>query len=143
VGLPGDSRESIRRTIDFAKDLDTETIQVSIAHAYPGTEFYDFAKENGLVQLKMSDDQGHQLPQVIYPGILEKGEMMEWVERFYGEYYFRPKAAWRIVRKGIFDGQERKRIYKEAKEYFSLRSKRKQYIADEKASILNQADERA
>src|SRR6195256_1115217 len=28
VGLPGDSRESIRRTIDFAKGLDTETIQV-------------------------------------------------------------------------------------------------------------------
>jgi hypothetical protein len=65
------------------------------------------------------------------------------VERFYGEYYFRPKAAWRIVRKGIFDGQERKRIYKEAREYFSLRSKRKQYVADEKASVLNQADERA
>jgi hopanoid biosynthesis associated radical SAM protein HpnJ len=143
VGLPGDSRESIRRTIDFAKGLDTETIQVSIAHAYPGTEFYDFAKENGLVQLTMSDDQGHQLPQVVYPGILEKGEMMEWVERFYDEYYFRPKAAWRIVRKSIFNNSERKRLYKEAKSYMSLRSKRKQYIVDEKASVLSQADERA
>jgi hopanoid biosynthesis associated radical SAM protein HpnJ len=143
VGLPGETRDSLRNTINFAKQLDVETIQVSLGHAYPGTEFYDYAKENNLVQLKMSDDEGHQLPNVVYPGILEKGEMMEWVERFYGEYYFRPKAAWRIVRKGIFDGQERKRIYKEAKEYFSLRSKRKQYIADEKASILNQADERA
>jgi hopanoid biosynthesis associated radical SAM protein HpnJ len=143
VGLPGETRATLRNTINFAKQLDVETIQVSLGHAYPGTEFYDYAKENNLVQLKMSDDEGHQLPNVVYPGILEKGEMMEWVERFYGEYYFRPKAAWRIVRKGIFDGQERKRIYKEAKEYFSLRSKRKQYIADEKASILNQADERA
>jgi radical SAM superfamily enzyme YgiQ (UPF0313 family) len=143
VGLPGETRATLRNTINFAKQLDVETIQVSLGHAYPGTEFYDYAKENNLVQLKMSDDEGHQLPNVVYPGILEKGEMMEWVERFYGEYYFRPKAAWRIVRKGIFDGQERKRIYKEAKEYFSLRSKRKQYIADEKASVLNQADERA
>jgi radical SAM superfamily enzyme YgiQ (UPF0313 family) len=141
VGLPGETRETLRNTIDFAKGLDTETIQVSIAHAYPGTEFYDFAKENGLVQLKMSDDEGHQLPQVVYPGILEKGEMMEWVDRFYDEYYFRPKAAWRIVRKSIFNGAERKRLYKEAKSYMSLRSKRKQYVADEKASVL-QASER-
>jgi hopanoid biosynthesis associated radical SAM protein HpnJ len=143
VGLPGETRETLRNTIDFAKDLDTETIQVSIAHAYPGTEFYDFAKENGLVQLQMSDDQGHQLPQVVYPGILEKGEMMEWVETFYDEYYFRPKAAWRIVRKSIFNNTERKRLYKEAKSYMSLRSKRKKYVADEKASVLSQADERA
>jgi radical SAM superfamily enzyme YgiQ (UPF0313 family) len=143
VGLPGETRETLRNTIDFAKQLDVETIQVSIAHAYPGTEFYDYAKQNGLVQLKMSDDEGHQLPNVVYPGILAKGEMVEWVERFYGEYYFRPKAAWRIVRKGIFDGHERKRIYKEAKDYLSLRAKRKKYVADEKASLLSQADERA
>ena len=73
VGLPGETRETLRNTIDFAKGLDTETIQVSIAHAYPGTEFYDFAKENGLVQLKMADDEGHQLPQVVYPGHSRKG----------------------------------------------------------------------
>jgi radical SAM superfamily enzyme YgiQ (UPF0313 family) len=143
VGLPGETRETLRNTIDFAKQLDVETIQVSLGHAYPGTEFYEYAKENNLVQLKMSDDEGHQLPNVVYPGILEKGEMMEWVERFYGEYYFRPKAAWRIVRKGIFDGQERRRIYKEAKDYLSLRAKRKKYVADEKASVLKQAGERA
>ena len=47
--------------------------------------------------------------------------MMEWVERFYDEYYFRPKAAWRIIGKAIFDGPERKRLYKEAREYMALR----------------------
>lgn len=145
VGLPGETRESLRKTIDFAKGLDTETIQVSIAHAYPGTEFYDFAKKNALINIGMSDEQGHQLPNVIYPGILEEAELMEWVERFYSEYYFRPKAAWRIVRKAIFDNKERKRLYKEAREYMALRSKRKQYIADQRATALTraQAQERA
>ncbi len=119
--------------------MDAETIQVSIAHAYPGTEFYGFAKENALINIGMSDAGGHQLPQVIYPGILDEGEMMEWVARFYDEYYFRPKAAWRIVRKAIFDGPERKRLYKEAKEYMSLRKKRKQYVVDHKANVLSQA----
>src|SRR5215813_9173404 len=40
IGLPGETPETIRRTIDFAKRLDNETIQVSIAAPYPGTEFY-------------------------------------------------------------------------------------------------------
>ncbi|MFM2125030.1 MAG: hypothetical protein RL328_1481, partial [Acidobacteriota bacterium] len=133
IGLPGETRDTIRKTIDFAKNLDCETIQVSIAHAYPGTEFYDFAKQNALVNINMSDEQGHQLPNVIYPGILDEAEMMDWVERFYGEYYFRPKAAWRIVRKAIFDNSERKRLYKEAREYMALRGKRKKYVEEMRA----------
>jgi hopanoid biosynthesis associated radical SAM protein HpnJ len=134
IGMPGETRDTIRKTIDFAKHLDVETIQVSIAHAYPGTEFYEYAKQNNLVQLNMADDEGHQLPNVIYPGILERAEMVDWVERFYGEYYFRPKAAWRIVRKALFDANDRKRLYREAKTYLSLRHKRHKYVADYNAS---------
>src|SRR5262249_31096540 len=146
VGLPGETRETIRNTIDFAKRLDVETIQVSIAHAFPGTEFYDYAKKNNLVQIAMADEEGHQLPNVIYPGILEEAELVDWVERFYGEYYFRPKAAWRIVRKAMFDSDDRKRLYKEAREYLALRSKRKQWVADKKADAVRlsaSAEERA
>ena len=128
VGLPGETRESIRKTIDFAKEMNTETIQVSIAHPYPGTEFYDYVKKNNLITLdSMTDETGHQLPNIIYPG-LDRGELVDWVERFYGEYYFRPKAAWRVVRKAIFDTDERKRLYKEAREYMALRAKRKIFV---------------
>jgi radical SAM superfamily enzyme YgiQ (UPF0313 family) len=135
VGLPGESRESIRNTINFAKELDCETIQVSIAHPYPGTEFYSYAESNGLIQLgaSMTDDQGHQLPTVVYPG-LDRAELVDWVERFYGEYYFRPKAAWRVMRKAIFNNNERHRLYKEAREYLSLRAKRKKFVADQRQS---------
>ena len=132
VGLPGETHDSIRNTIDFAKSLDCETIQVSIAHPYPGTEFYDYAQTNGLITLDaMTDEVGHQLPTVVYPG-LDRGELVEWVERFYGEYYFRPRAAWRIVRKAIFDNAERKRLYKEAREYLALRRKRKRFVKDQR-----------
>src|ERR1700723_2217112 len=47
LGLPGETKASIRNTIKFAKQLDCETIQVSIAHAFPGTELFDFAEKNG------------------------------------------------------------------------------------------------
>ena len=131
VGLPGETRDSIRSSINFAKELDVETIQVSIAHPYPGTEFYDHVKKNGLITIDaMTDEAGHQLPNYNYPG-LDKGELVDWVERFYGEYYFRPKVAFRLVSKALFDGNDRRRLYKEAKEYLSLRSKRKQYVKDQ------------
>jgi hopanoid biosynthesis associated radical SAM protein HpnJ len=131
VGLPGETRETIRKSIDFAKELDVETIQVSIGHPFPGTEFYEHVKKNGLITLDaMTDDSGHQLPNYSYPG-LEKGELVDWVERFYGEFYFRPKVAFRLVRKAIFNGEDRRRLYKEAREYMALRSKRKKYVKEQ------------
>jgi hopanoid biosynthesis associated radical SAM protein HpnJ len=132
IGLPGESHESIRRTIDFSKRLDCETIQVSIAHPYPGTEFFDYAARNNLITLdSMTDEAGHQLPNVIYPG-LDRAELVDWVEKFYGEYYFRPRVAWRVVRRAIFDSSERRRLYKEAREYLALRSKRKKFVLEQK-----------
>jgi hopanoid biosynthesis associated radical SAM protein HpnJ len=137
VGLPGESRDSIRKTIDFAKKLDNETIQVSIAHPYPGTEFYDYAKKNDLISIgSMTDEVGHQLPKVIYPG-LDEAELVEWVERFYGEYYFRPRVIWRVVSKAIFNSHDRKRLTKEAKEYMALRAKRKKFVSDHRQASVS------
>ena len=132
IGLPGETRDSIRKTIDFAKRMDTETIQVSIAHPYPGTEFYTYVQKNNLITIdSMTDEAGHQLPNIIYPG-LDRGELVDWVEKFYGEYYFRPRVAWRVVRKAIFNSEERRRLTKEAREYLALRAKRKRFVAESK-----------
>jgi hopanoid biosynthesis associated radical SAM protein HpnJ len=145
VGLPGETRQSLRKSIDFAKSLDVETIQVSIGHAYPGTEFYDYAKKNDLFTIEsMTDESGHQLPNIVYPG-LNRGELVEWVERFYDEYYFRPKTAWRVVSKAIAN-RDLPRLYKEAREYLALRSKRKKFISAQRtangASTLSEVGER-
>ena len=132
IGLPGETPETIRRSIDFAKKLDTETIQVSIAHPYPGTEFYNQVVKGGqLTAAAMTDEQGHQLPNISYAS-LSSTDMLEAVEQFYGEYYFRPRVAWRVVRKALFDSEERKRLYHEAREYLELRAKRKKTVARER-----------
>jgi radical SAM superfamily enzyme YgiQ (UPF0313 family) len=132
LGLPGETRESIRRTIDFAKELDCETIQVSVAHAYPGTEFYDYAKDNGFILIEgaqMVDQGGHQVAMIEYPG-LPRDYVMEMVHRFYDEYYFRPKAIFRIVRKAAFNSEERKRLYVEARQFLTLRAARNKAVRD-------------
>jgi radical SAM superfamily enzyme YgiQ (UPF0313 family) len=132
VGLPGETRESIRKTIDFAKRLDNETIQVSIAHPYPGTEFYDYAKKNNLISIgNIVDERGNQLPKVVYEN-LNEAELMDWVERFYSEYYFRPRVIWRMVRKVIFNSHDRKRLTKEAREYMALRGRRRKFISQQR-----------
>src|SRR6267154_6299756 len=123
LGLPGETKESIRNTINFAKTLDVETIQVSIAHAYPGTEFYDYAKANGFItNEKMEDGGGHQMAHIEYPG-LPTDYVMEMVHRFYDEYYFRPKAAFRVVWKAAIN-RDVPRLYVEAKAFLKLRAER-------------------
>jgi len=134
VGLPGETPETIRRTIDFAKELDVETIQVSIAHPLPGTEFYDYVVKHGYLTTEtLADSSGHQMPNISYPG-LSSVDILDAVEQFYGEYYFRPRVAWRVVRKAVFKSAERKRLYHEAREYLELRSKRKKLVAEKRAT---------
>ncbi len=129
MGLPGETHETINNTIKFAKELDVETIQVSVAHAYPGTELYDYAVKNGFMvgDNKMVDEGGHQLAHIQYPG-LPADEILSAVHRFYDEYYFRPKAAFRILKKAAFNSNDRKRLYHEAKTFLKLRSARNKMV---------------
>src|SRR5579863_5249583 len=129
LGLPGETKESIQNTIKFAKSLDVETIQVSIAHAYPGTEFYDYAKAGGFItNEKMEDGGGHQMAHIEYPG-LPTDYVMEMVHRFYDEYYFRPKAAARVIWKAIVN-RDLPRLYVEAKSFLKLRAQRNKMVKE-------------
>ena len=124
IGLPGETKETIQNTIEFAKELDCETIQVSLAHAMPGTELHDTMAEQGFLRVEaLADNTGHQLPHIEYPH-LSKAEMMAGVSRFYDEYYFRPRVAWRIIREALWDSNERKRLYHEAVDFLKLRAER-------------------
>jgi hopanoid biosynthesis associated radical SAM protein HpnJ len=127
IGLPGETPETIERTIEFAKELDSETIQVSIAHAYPGTELYDQLNRKQIPIIEtMTDSHGHQVPHIEYPR-LSRQDMMSAVNRFYDEYYFRPRVVWRIVRKALWNAQERRRLTQEAVEFLRLRADRRKY----------------
>jgi len=127
IGLPGETKQTIERTIEYAKELDPETVQVSVVHAYPGTELYDDAVKNGyLASETRADEGGHQLPHLSYPGLTLE-EMMAGMNHFYDAYYFRPRVVWRIVRKALWDSHERKRLYEEAVEYLRIRAERWRY----------------
>ena len=108
--------------------LDPETIQVSMSHPYPGTELYQYLKDQGyLISATMTDELGHQLPTFEYPD-LRREEILKGVEDFYARYYFRPRIIFRIVRRALFDGRERRRLYQEGRDFLRLRAKRKGFI---------------
>lgn len=128
IGLPGETQETIDHTIQFAMKLDPETIQVSMSHPYPGTELFQYLKDQGyLFYETMTDEQGHQLPTFQYPG-LTRAMILKAVEDFYARYYFRPRIILRIIGRALFSASERRRLYQEGKEFLRLRSKRKDFI---------------
>jgi hypothetical protein len=104
-----------------------------VAHAYPGTELYEYAVKNGFMVAgnKMVDEGGHQLAHIQYPG-LPAEEILDAVHRFYDEYYFRPRAVFRILKKAAFNNDDRKRLYKEAKTFLKVRAMRHKWVKDKR-----------
>ena len=119
LGLPGETPETIRNTLEFAKELDVFSIQVSLAAPYPGTELYRQALENGWFgrDATLVSDSGTQTAALEYDG-LSREEIFAWVEKFYRAYYFRPRPIARIVRTMLTDWQEMKRRLREGAEFF-------------------------
>ncbi len=125
MGLPGESRETISQTIEFAKKLDLNSIQASLASPYPGTEFYSLCVKEGWISSdSFLDDSGHQKCVINYPG-LSNTEIFNSVEEFYNKFYFRPKYIARSIGRMLIDGDERRKLLKEGKQYLAYMRKRK------------------
>ncbi len=98
LGLPGETRETIQATIRFAQEIDPDTIQVSLAAPYPGTELYRQARENGwLAGDGLVDDRGTQVSALSYPD-LDNTEIASSTEEFYRRFYFRPQKMFAMAR---------------------------------------------
>ena len=50
--MPGDTHESIKKTVDFVKDLKPSYAIFSLATPYPGTKFYQQFFEKNMIKVK-------------------------------------------------------------------------------------------
>ncbi len=126
VGLPGETLETIQRTIRFATEIDPHTIQVSLAAAYPGTELYRQARENGWLVgdgRSLVGEDGVQVSSLAYPH-LSKEEIFRAVETFYRRFYFRPGKILEFVSEMARSPQMLKRRLREGVEFFQFLSAR-------------------
>jgi hopanoid biosynthesis associated radical SAM protein HpnJ len=126
VGLPGETDETIERTIRFAREINPHTIQISLPAVYPGTELYHQAVENGwLVEdgQRLVGEDGAQLSSLSYPH-LPKEEIFRALETFYRRFYFRPGKIMEFVSEMARSPQMMKRRLREGREFFRFLSSR-------------------
>jgi len=129
LGLPGETPETIRQTIQFACDTEPETIQVSLAAPYPGTELYRQAQEQGWLEIQsgtgeLVDSHGIQSAAMNYPG-LSSTLIFNSVEEFYRKFYFRPRKMFTLFGGMLRDPEVMKRRLREGVEFFQFLHERK------------------
>jgi hopanoid biosynthesis associated radical SAM protein HpnJ len=121
LGLPGETQDTIRETIQYAVDINPHTIQVSLAAPYPGTELYQQAVANGwLTETRnegLVNSQGVQLSQLSYPH-LGAAEIHAAVETFYRRFYFRPRKIVELTAEMMKSWEMTKRRLREGVEFF-------------------------
>lgn len=91
-GLPGETMETIEETIRFALSLGLHTVQFSGAVPFPGTEYFEHCRREGLLRTEQWDrwlDDGEQAAVVDYPG-LDKETISRAVDQGLKAFYFRP-----------------------------------------------------
>lgn len=99
VGNPGDSKESVRDTISFAKDIGLDFIQVCRAIAKPGTELDKImiektGKDYWRLHIKGDKIKG-RLPTPW--ASLSESQIEALTKEFYLKFYFRLNMLWRRI----------------------------------------------
>src|SRR5882672_10620034 len=125
MGLPGETRETIEQTIRFAREIDPDSLQVSLAAPYPGTALYQEALERGwLQQSELVDDAGVQASVLGYPH-LSRTEIFASVESFYRRFYFRPRKIFGFLKEMAQDASVCRRRLAEGREFFRFLARRR------------------
>lgn len=128
IGLPGETKETVKQTWDLIQEVKPEILQVAVASPFPGTEFYEWCKVNGFLLTddpnEYLDDSGHQKAIISYPA-LSNEEMVQKANQILREYYlspgYVPLAVKQIFRKNSI--AETKRLWYSAKMFLGYSSK--------------------
>lgn len=115
VGNKGETRDTMKKTLEFAMKLNTDTAQFYTLHPYPGTEAYDWAVEGGYLKNDnyenwIKEDGTHNC--VINLNDISSDELVEFCDIARKRYYLRPKYIARKIVQSIFSWDEFSRNFK-------------------------------
>jgi len=99
IGLPGETEETIRQTIDLAKKLPLDIALFHIAAPYPGTPFFFEVVENGWFRPGTTWEEVDMDESTVldYPDL--PAERIEyWARRAFREWSFRPRPIWTFLK---------------------------------------------
>ncbi|HLD59327.1 MAG TPA: radical SAM protein [archaeon] len=116
-GMPGETVKTMQKTIDYAKKLDIDFVQFSVAQPYPGTEFFEMLKNKGYMKFnswsEFLDEDGCIQPIFEYPE-LSKQDMEKTLKSAYKQYYLRPRYIAKAIRQRIANRELAKTSVKSA-----------------------------
>lgn len=109
IGLPWEDEDTVEDTIDFAIELDSDFISFYTATPLPGSKFYEYAKENNLINSDTSFSSAY-----FYPSVnthhLTKERVFQLHKKAIRRFYLRPAYIIRML--------SRIRSFTEFKNYF-------------------------
>jgi radical SAM superfamily enzyme YgiQ (UPF0313 family) len=114
IGAPGETVASARATIDYAKSLPLDTIQISGIAAYPGTELYAWAKKEGHIIPRdwpeYLDENQEQVTVLDYPN-LPKETIDKLINQGLKEFYLRPRQILKMAASIRGVGDAKRKLY--------------------------------
>ncbi|MHA1210388.1 MAG: B12-binding domain-containing radical SAM protein, partial [Candidatus Freyarchaeota archaeon] len=93
IGFPGETVDTIKKTINFAKFLKPDYAQFTICTPYPGTELYEIIEKSENMQLLTRDWSEYDALKPVYTikddSYPSPSELMKWVKKAYVKFYVR------------------------------------------------------
>lgn len=90
IGLPEETAQTIKDTIDFAIKLNPDVAKFHIVKPFPGSEIYREFIKQGLLLDNNFDHFGVHTAPVHRLGTLSPGEILDWQRQAYRKFYLRP-----------------------------------------------------
>jgi anaerobic magnesium-protoporphyrin IX monomethyl ester cyclase len=95
LGLPNDTAEGIRKTIRYAKQLNTFAIQFTVTTPYPGTQFYNNVRHS---IFETDWERFNGWTSVYHHPTIRPEELHKLREFAYVSYHLRPRYVWRFLK---------------------------------------------
>jgi radical SAM superfamily enzyme YgiQ (UPF0313 family) len=94
IGMPGETGESIQKSIEFAREIDPTIITVGICTPFPGTELFEEIAE---IYPEIGDGSGCDLGKLhtkaFYNQVftnMKEADLPKYIRHFYRSFYLRP-----------------------------------------------------
>lgn len=97
IGLPWETKTTVRETIDFAKELNADFYEVHTAYPFPGTEFYKIAIDMKLTREDLLAMGNYGKP-AVNSFYLTRKEIAFYRKKALLEIYLRPEYLKRLLK---------------------------------------------
>lgn len=90
IGLPWENESNINQTIEFAKSIDIDFVSFYTATPLPGSRFYNYAKESGLIIEDECFTQDAYFVPTVPTHFLSREKVLELHKKAMKSFYLRP-----------------------------------------------------